>query len=196
MWRFNEFDVEQGSPIIIDSESTEGLDYNGTLTAISNRPIEIYKIIYTSTNQAVQIKNNLIAVHRSLYGSVKQHEISIIKYTNPIYPFFTVEIEFEENIIADLTNFMQMAIEGNTEVVISFFYKQVDTVGIINESLREIKPLLENNFRNADDNKILTSADNEGEENIQNNDILNLRFLAVVIVSIIIYRLLKQKKIF
>ncbi len=139
IWRWNEYIVQQGSGSNsgIEIISGGGTSYSEIVEAIKTRPIEISKLIYFTQNEK-QKEHNLIPVYKSPQGEKKAYQINIKKYVTPEYPFNTIHINLEKKILADFKHYIEMDIEGNTEVIITFFYRQVESADIIKQANKNI----------------------------------------------------------
>ena len=133
IWRWNEYILQSGggsnSGIIISSGSST--TYPEILNEITTRPLLLKNIIYKTENEQQKL-NNLRPVFKSPQGTKEKYEISIRKYITPEYPYNVIPIKFEKPIIVDnIRHYIEMEVEPNTIVEISFWYKQLTTAELI-----------------------------------------------------------------
>lgn len=116
--------------------------YESIVESIKAQPIAINKIIYQCDND-VQKANSIKIVGSDINGDRKSYFINLIKHTDAIHPYPIIPIELKQDIILDHKSYIQMNVEGNTDVNLIFEGKQYNPKSLLEQNEEILEPEVE-----------------------------------------------------
>lgn len=124
VWQYIEFSESSAIVINNDSDSGQAGSYGFILEQIKTRPIAVSKIIYQCDNEE-QKSNALKIIENSVDGTGSSEFVNIIKHISPEYPYHTIHIDLEKEIILNHDSFISLDVEALTDVNLIFIGRQV-----------------------------------------------------------------------